>query len=329
MSLVRAERRRFAKRRMTVWMTVIGVLILGAVATGLAATHSQRTPAVIAAAELRADQDFQEQKADWENRIKALCEERSASPSDCRGPAREDYETEWFMPPEFNFKVYFGEVLIIWAAIIAMIGFVLGATYIGADWSSGAMMNLLTWRPKRLSVLGTKMGVLLGWMGSIGVVTFLLWTGALWAVAKISGTTAGMTPGTWQSFGLSGLRGLGMILAFTALGFALASLGRHTALALGVAVGAIVVGQIGLSIVLELADVQFFERFLIPVHMLAWLNKEITLRDYSGNVICDETGCTGMAELVITYQATGTIALLVVLAVTVAAFWSLKRRDVA
>jgi ABC-2 type transport system permease protein len=331
MSLVRAERRRFAKRRMTVWMLVIGVFILGAVATGFAFTHAKRSAAVIAAAEQRADQEYAAQKADWDSRIKSLCLARAQDPDmECRGPSREDYQAEWFMPAEFGFKSYFGEVLIIWAAIIAMIGFVLGATFVGADWSSGSMMNLLTWRPKRMQVLGTKLMVLMGWMTGIGVLTFLLWTGALWLVANLSGTTSGMTPGTWQSFGLYGLRGLGMILAFSALGFALASLGRHTAAALGVAIGVIVVGQIGLSIVLELANVQFAERFLVPVHMYAWLHKEVTLVDYSGrSVVCDENGCQGAAEFLISYQTTGLYALAVVALVTLAAFWSIKRRDVA
>jgi hypothetical protein len=81
-----------------------------------------------------------------------------------------------------------------------------------------------------------------------------------------------MTSGTWQSFGLSGVRGVAMILAFTALGFGLASLGRHTALALGVAIAVVIVGQIGLGIVLSLAQVKFAESYLIPVHMYAWLS---------------------------------------------------------
>jgi hypothetical protein len=58
------------------------------------------------------------------------------------------------MPPQFDFKHQYGDILIIWAAIISMVGFVLGATFVGAEWSSGSMMNLLTWRPKRMNVLG-------------------------------------------------------------------------------------------------------------------------------------------------------------------------------
>lgn len=246
----------------------------------------------------------------------------------CEGPPRDFFVAENFMPPQFAFKLMYGEILIIWAAIISMVGFVIGATFVGAEWSSGSMMNLLTWKPKRLSVLGTKLGVLLGSMTVVGVATLALWTAGLYAVGKTSGNTDGMTSGTWQSFGLAGLRGVAMILAFSALGFALASLGRHTALALGVAIAVVIVGQIGLGIVLDLANVQFSERWLIPVHMYAWLNKEVTLYDYSGNVHCTPAGCDA-PTFIVKYTSSGSVALAIVAVVLAVAFWAMRRRDVA
>jgi hypothetical protein len=327
MSLVTAERRRFFKRRMTTWMVVIGLLILGMVATGFLLTHSKRTPAAIAAGEAEAQAQYNNDKNQWETTWKAECERRAPNPSECEGPQREQYRAEDFMKQEFKFKRYYGEVLIIWAAIISMIGYVLGATFVGAEWHSGAMMNLLTWRPKRMNVLGTKLGVLLGSMTVIGVGTLALWTAALWGLGKTVGNTDGMTAGTWQSMGLAGLRGVAMILAFSALGFGLASLGRHTALALGVAIGVVIVGQIGLSIVLDMADVIFMERYLIPVHMYAWLNKSVILE--GGGYTCGPNGCIADATAELTYRTSGLIGLGVVLVVTALAFWSIKRRDVA
>lgn len=329
MSLIRAERRRFFKRRMTLWMLIIGVLILSAVTAGLALTHEKPTPAAVAAAEAEAERVYQQEVQNFE-RFKADCE-RMAGPEaqeKCQGPQREWFKAEHYMPPQFVFKAYFGEILIIWAAIISMIGFVLGATFVGAEWNSGSMMNLLTWKPRRMNVLGTKLGVLLGTMAVVGAVTFALWTAGLYAVGKTSGNTTGMTSGTWQSFGLSGLRGVAMILAFTALGFGLASLGRHTALALGVAVAVIVVGQIGLGIVLNLAQVKFPESYLIPVHMYTWLSKEVRLYDYSGSVHCTPEGCEA-PQLLLKYTQTGPVALGVLLVVLAAAFWAMRRRDVA
>ncbi|WP_020520705.1 ABC transporter permease subunit [Catelliglobosispora koreensis] len=327
MSLVKAERRRFFKRRMTVWMLVIGLAILGAIGAGFVATHSKHTPEAVAAGEAKAKAAYAKEVREFEDKWKKECEATSKDPAACQGPPAEYFTAEHYMKPEFDFKLFYGEILIIWAAIMAMIAFVLGATYIGAEWSSGAMMNLLTWRPKRISVLGTKLGVLLGSMAAIGTATLLLWTGMLWGIAKVAGHTNGMTGSAWGSFGLAGLRGVAMIMAFAALGFGLASLGRHTALALGVAIGVVIVGQIGLSIVLAMADVPFFERYLIPVHMDAWLKKSVELE--GGGYTCGPSGCIPEAVSELTYKTSGLIGLAVVVAVTALAFWSIKRRDVA
>lgn len=330
MSLMNAERRRFMKRRMTAWMLVIGVLILGAVTTGLLLTHHKPTPAIIAQAEKDAEAAYQQEVRNFQQ-FKADCLAHAGPDAEmkCQGPEREWFKAEQFMPPQFEFKKTYGEILIIWAAIISMVGFVLGATFIGAEWSSGSMMNLLTWRPRRLSVLGTKLGVLLGSMAVVGAVTFALWTAGLFMVGKVAGNTDGMTSGTWQSFGLAGLRGVAMILAFTALGFGLASLGRHTALALGVAIAVIIVGQIGLGIVLGLANIRFAEAYLIPVHMYAWLNKQVTIYDFTAPVTCTATGCDTPPSIILKYTQTGPVALGVVAVVLAVAFWAMRRRDVA
>lgn len=328
MSLVTAERRRLFKRRMTTWALAIGVIILAAIATALFLAHQKPTPQALAAAEVRAEQEYQEQLKQFEQ-WREDCEAKAPEKEMCQPPPRDAFRAEHFLPPQFHFKDTFGEIILIWAAIMAMIGFLIGATFVGAEWSSGSMMNLLTWKPKRMSVLGTKLGVLLGGMSVVGAVTFGLWTGALWLTGHYRGETEGMTTGTWQSFGLSGLRGIAMILAFTALGFAIASIGRHTALAMGVAIGVIIVGQIGLTIALQLARVSFWEQYMIPTHMMAWLQKEAALWDYSGRVVCGPNGCDEPPKMIITYVDSGLIGLGVVVVVAALAFWSMRRRDIA
>jgi ABC-type transport system involved in multi-copper enzyme maturation permease subunit len=152
-----------------------------------------------------------------------------------------------------------------------------------------------------------------------------LWTGALWLTAYLRGSNAGMTEGTWMSFGLAGLRGLGMILAFGAIGFLLASIGRHTGLALGVALAVAIVGQIGVSIVLSMMQVKFFEQYLIPVHFYAWMNKQVPLESWPQT-------CAGNCEpeiMIISWGETGTIAGIVVAVLLVIAFWQMRRRDIA
>ncbi len=329
MSLVRAERRRFLKRRLNVWLLIIGVLILSAVTAGLALTNEKPTASTVAAAEAEAEAQYKEQLRMFEL-YRADCEQHAEAKGGgkCEPPPREAFKAEYFMPPQFEFKKSFGGVLMVWAAIMAMVGFVAGATFVGAEWHSGAMMNLLTWRPRRIQVLGTKLSVVLGWMAAVGVVTFAAWTAGLYLVGTISGTTEGMTSGTWQSFALMGLRGIAMILAFTAVGFGLASLGRHTAFALGVAIAVVIVGQIGLAIVLQLASVKFMERYLIPTYMDVWLTKQTVLEDWSGVVNCTQTGCDA-PKMILTYPTTGYGALAGIAVLLALAFWTMRRRDVA
>ena len=70
----------------------------------------------------------------------------------------------------------------------------------------------------------------------------------------------------WQSFALDGARGIGLILAVAAIGFGLASLGRHTAMALGAAIGVFVISEIGLRIALP-ADAGAVPGPVLPVDL--------------------------------------------------------------
>ena len=123
MSLVRAERRRFLKRRLTIWMMVIGVLILGAVTAGLASpTRSPPRP--------RSPRPRRRPSASTRSRsrVRAVqgpmrgCSRGRRRRQVRQGPQRDWFKAEHYMPPQFDFKQMFGELLIVWAAIIAMVG---------------------------------------------------------------------------------------------------------------------------------------------------------------------------------------------------------------
>src|SRR5690606_7686101 len=130
------------------------------------------------------------------------------------------------------FRTAFPEMNFLLAGLLALFAFVVGASFVGAEWRSGGMTNLLLWRPRRLEVFGAKLAALLGVVFGLTVLLSALWTGAFWLVATYRGITDTMTSGVWQSIGLAELRGLAMVLAAGTAGFALASLGRHTAMAM-------------------------------------------------------------------------------------------------
>lgn len=336
MSLYKAESRRLLKRRFVRYLTLAGVLILVAVAVGMFLTNQKVSPETIAQAERQADQQYQEQ-VQWATQERAACEAAKGTatagnyPSDCSvisPPPRDQISSDWFMPPSFEFRKEFGNMLTTVAAILALVAFVAGASFVGAEWSSGGMMNLLLWRPQRIKVLGTKLAALLVGLTALTVLTTLLWTGVFWLIGTARGSTAGMTSGAWQSFALTGLRGLTLVLAAGAIGFALASLGRHTAMALGAAIGVVVIFQFGLGTVLSMAQVKFMEAYLIPVWGMAWMQKSIKLEDYNA---CNNSSFSGNCEpatLTLTWQMSGGLLAAVVVLVVGAAIWTMRNRDV-
>lgn len=336
MSIARAERRRLFKRRFTKYMILIGVLILATVAAGVWFSNHKPGPDTLAMAQAQADQQFQQQKARWDSVDKAQClestkdvaKEKGVSPEDmCQGPRREDFQAEWFMPPAFDFKQEFPTMITVWAAIMALVAFIVGASYVGAEWNSGGMMNLLLWRPKRSVVLSAKLGTLLGGAAVWSLLVGAVWTAAMWFIATYHGVTEKMTPGVWKSFGLMGLRGLGLVLFLAVAGFALASLGRHTAMALGVAAAVIVVFQFGVGIVLSLAGVRWVEAYLLPTHMIAWMQKEYVIQDWNS---CQfSTGECMPETMTLTWGDTGTVAAIVMVVLLAASYWSMSRRDVS
>ena len=114
-----------------------------------------------------------------------------------------------------------------------MLGFLIGATWIGAEWSSRSLVALLFWEPRRLRVAGAKIGVLIGASALLGVVAQAAWL----AMAGILNATAGdggRLPGSFWStlFALQGRSVLLTVLA-SLVGFGLANLTRNTGAALG------------------------------------------------------------------------------------------------
>ncbi|MGW5556410.1 ABC transporter permease subunit [Micromonospora sp. NPDC003944] len=337
MSLFRTELRRLTKRRFTRYSTLLGLLVLVAVVVGVFFTNQKIDAGQLARAERQADQQYQEQVR-WSEQERAECEKAKTSgtatdgryPDDCSvitPPARDQIEAEWFLPSTFDFRETFDETLIPFAAILALVGFVVGASFVGAEWSTGGMMNLLLWRPKRLTVLLTKLAALLTGILAVTLPAAVLWFAGFWAVATFRGSTEKMTSGVWQSFLLTGLRGVALVLVLTTIGFALASLGRHTAMALGGVVAVMVVGQFGLGILLGMAGVRFAEAWLLPTYILAWMTKTVTLQDWNS---CNATyyGECEPAKMDITWQQSSVLLSVSVVVILGAALWTMRRRDI-
>ncbi|MFI7076939.1 ABC transporter permease subunit [Micromonospora sp. NPDC049903] len=334
MSLFRTELRRLAKRRFTRFMTAGGLLVLALVVVGMFLSNQKIDAGQWAEAERAADRQHQEQVRGAEQE-RAACERAKTAGeefwtddcADISAPAREDIQAEWFLPSTFDFRDSFGDMLIPLAAILALIGFVVGASFVGAEWSTGGMMNLLLWRPKRLTVLLTKLGALLTGLLALALPATVAWFGSLWLVANLRGSTAEMTSGVWQSFLLTGLRGIVLALVAATVGFALASLGRHTAMALGGAIGVLVVGQVAIAMLLSMIQVRYLDAWLLPTYAYAWMTKKVELQDWRS---CNDsyTGMCEPATLDITWQHSSALFTVGIVLVLGGALWAMRRRDI-
>ncbi|MEV4841993.1 ABC transporter permease subunit [Micromonospora matsumotoense] len=336
MSLYVTELRRLAKRRLTRVMLVLLVVGLTGIVTAFTFSSHKLSPAVIAQAQAESDANFRDAVKNWERSIVECdaAKARGEQTEDRYGPncgrdwqpTADMFDPKWNLPYQFDFRGEFGIFIAVFAGAVALFAFLIGASFVGAEWSSGGMMNLLLWRPKRLTVLGTKLAAVLTTLTGVTVVLGALWTLAFWLIGTYRGTTAKVTSGVWQSAGISGLRALGLILAVGAVAFALASLGRHTAMALGVAVGVGVVSEIGIRVATTIAGVRFGDRWVLSTYALAWFQKQWKLIDYRS---CDfaQGECTPK-EMLVTWQDSALVFGIGTAVVVVAAFWMMRRRDV-
>lgn len=335
MSLYRAETRRLVKRRFTKILLLGTLVVLGAVAVGMFVTHHRIGAAEVAQAQRRADAEFQRQTREAAAQ-KQQCQAAKGTPDatnwppDCEEiipPTRDNFQTEWYLPATFDLRENFGAMVTTLAGVLALAAFVIGASFVGAEWNSGGMMNLLLWRPQRLRVLSTKLTALLAGLTVFAVLTSAAWTGIFALIARYRGTTARMTAGVWRSFGLMELRALVLVLVAAAVGFGLASIGRHTAVAFGVAIGIAVLLQIGLVTVLDLAKVKFPELYLVPIWLQAWLQQSVTLQDYNSCNFSVADNCEP-DSMTLTWHHAGIAMAIILVAVVGTALWTVRSRDI-
>ncbi len=331
MSLYKAETRRLVKRRF-VRVLVIGTLVaMAAIAISIFFTNQKIGPAQLAQAQAAATADFQGATKQAEQ-FKADCKagkttSQAGSCDDIYTPTQDEFDPKRYLPSTFNFRANFPAMITTFAALFALGGFVIGASYVGAEWNSGGMMTLLLWRPQRLRVLGTKLAALLGAMTALTAVVAVAWTATFALIAQLHGTTEKMTSGAWQSTALTELRALILVLVATGLGFGLASIGRHTAVALGSAAAVVVVFQFGLATVLSLAHVKFVQAYLIPVWIIAWMGKSYKFEDDSTCNYAAGTGCHP-ATWTLTWPLVGTVMAAIFVLVVGASMWTLRKRDI-
>lgn len=235
-SLLRVEIARLTARRfiqVVAGLAVLGFLVLAVVSF---TQFSQPTPVILADAEARRDSDIE---LNEQFRQDCLTDEeipeadREFACGEPLGP--ENFPLDAYIDtPPFQLANDLPAGALAVAAATAMIGFVVGATYVGAEWSTRSMVALLLWEPRRLTVIGVKT-LVAGVAGALlAVVGQLAWLGLARLLAATRGTSADLPPDFWSD--VAGQSGRSVLLGLLAalMGFGLANLIRNTGAALGV-----------------------------------------------------------------------------------------------
>jgi ABC-type transport system involved in multi-copper enzyme maturation permease subunit len=133
------------------------------------------------------------------------------------------------------------DVLMGTSLVLVSVGWILGASAIGADWHAGHVTTILTWEPRRSRVMLAKIAASLASVFVVSLVIQALLGAALAVAAAGAGSTAG-ADAAWlaESAGVA-LRVALLSTICAGFGFGLASSGRNTAVALGVGFGYLVI----------------------------------------------------------------------------------------
>ena len=77
-----------------------------------------------------------------------------------------------------------------------MLAFLIGATWIGAEWSTRSLVALLFWVPQRMKVMGVKLVVLVVASALFGVAVQALWLAMAGILNAAAGTDDALPPGS-------------------------------------------------------------------------------------------------------------------------------------
>ena len=323
--LLGAEFRRLLARRFT--RILVGLALIGyLVAIGVLWTqHHRATPADLAQATAQRDRQFTE----YRQSVQQCLSDAGGSADKC-GPLP---EKDMFPPDQylqyqpFQPRLVGGYTVAVGVAV-ALAAFLLGATFIGAEWSSKNLIAWLFYEPRRLRMMGAKLLALAGLVAVLALVAQLIWTLTAHLLISQRGVAVGPESAGpdfahfWSDIALTQLRAGALALPALLLGFGLASLIRNTAAALGVAFVYIAVVESVLR-----GFTPGTQPYLFTVNVQAWINRGGTT--VYGDPVFDPAQNLVLPQPTHLSNTHGGIALLLYAGIVLgAALLTFRRRDI-
>lgn len=204
--------------------------------------------------------------------------------------------------------------------IVAAFMIIVGATFAGADWSSGSMSNQVLFEPRRWKVWLAKAGAL--FIGTLLASAVIV--AAFWVTLYLTAESRGIQTGAGVQEQIRWMAGRGVLLAAVGAlgGFALTMLVRHTVGTVAV-LFAYAAGGEALTASLPIAGVG---KWSLSNNVFAWLRDGQTYWDDSllcprGGMDCDKSTLLTLNHSVVYLGVT----LMVVVVLSVLSF---RRRDI-
>lgn len=326
-SLLRSEVHRISARRFVRMLLALALLAYVVIVVTVALTQFSRpTAALKAQAEQARAGVVQDQRMYRQQCLTDPNRPADVTPEQACGaePTVSDLPLDQFYPKQpFVLAQDLPNGAVAVGAACAALMFLVGATYVGAEWSSRSMVALLFWEPRRLRVMGVKLVVASAAALVVGVVAQLLWLAAGEIIAHTRGTT-GTPAGFWSD--LLGLQGRVLLLVVLAAlgGFAIANLVRNTGASLGVGFVYFAVVETAVR-----AARPAWQQWLVTDNAAALVLQGGLPVYVSGDQSFDEQGnlIDGGREMVLSNLHGGSYLGVVVLVLVVVGVVAFKRRD--
>jgi ABC-2 type transport system permease protein len=231
--LLSAEATRLLSRRFTGIALLVLLLGLGGYQLVVNDSLSPLTDEQLAAAE----QAYQQSQKDWvdnHEKYEQDCRDTGGTPADCTipEPTLNDFSVE-----PTPFKEAARTSLELSTVLVSLVTFMIGASFIGAEYSSGSISNWLTFVPRRGSVFWSKLLTVIGFAALLGALGAALVVAAAIVLARLH--NSGIE--SLRDLAGMGARSVLAVVGLAVLGFCLGVVTRHTAGAIGVLLAFVVV----------------------------------------------------------------------------------------
>lgn len=184
-------------------------------------------------------------------------------------------QVDWFLSrPQLDPVQLSNDLPLGLALVSVIIAVLIGATFIGAEWSAGSVGTQLIFETRRSRVWLAKAAAVATVSAVLAFIIFtVVWTGIL--LAHRSWIGGSLPSGFTGDLTWTGLR----VTAFAAfgglIGYAVTAALRHTVVIVGIMLAYAVIGE---GLLREL--VPSVERLLVSVNSFAWIDKGYTIVDY-------------------------------------------------